>query len=59
MHHGKISLTVRPQDNISIIEPVNETDNVIFLPFNDEEALEKCFAENASWKNFSCSGSYR
>ena len=26
--------------------PVNETENVIFLPFNDEEALSACFKKN-------------
>ena len=35
-------------DNASIVAPVNETDNIIFLPFNDVAALEKCFAENAN-----------
>src|SRR5690606_37788012 len=27
------------------VAPVNETDNVVFLPFNDEKALEKAFKE--------------
>lgn len=43
--HGRTSLAVAATDNPKIIAPVNETDKVIFLPFNDEEALEKCFAE--------------
>ncbi|WP_134091430.1 aspartate aminotransferase family protein [Olivibacter sp. XZL3] len=43
--HGRTSLAVSATDNPKIIAPVNETDNVIFLPFNDEEALEKTFAE--------------
>ena len=30
-------------DNPSIIAPVNETENVIFLPFNDEDALTDYF----------------
>jgi acetylornithine aminotransferase len=30
------------------VAPVNETENVIFLPFNDEEALDKYFEENGS-----------
>src|SRR6201995_1157508 len=29
-----------------IVAPVNETNNVIFLPWQDEAALEKAFAEN-------------
>ncbi|HYF29937.1 MAG TPA: aminotransferase class III-fold pyridoxal phosphate-dependent enzyme [Chitinophagaceae bacterium] len=42
--HGRTSLAVAATDNPAIVAPVNETDNVIFLPFNDEAALEKCFA---------------
>ena len=30
----------------TIVAPVNETDNVIFLPFNDEDALQECFKKN-------------
>ncbi|HEY4149252.1 MAG TPA: aspartate aminotransferase family protein [Chitinophagaceae bacterium] len=41
--HGRTSLAVAVTDNPAIVAPVNETDNVIFLPFNDEKALEKCF----------------
>lgn len=41
--HGRTSLAVAATDNPSIIAPVNETDNVIFLPFNDVEALEETF----------------
>ncbi|HEY6504530.1 MAG TPA: aminotransferase class III-fold pyridoxal phosphate-dependent enzyme, partial [Chitinophagaceae bacterium] len=37
--------------NKNYIAPVNETDNVIFLPFNDQGALETCFKENG--KNIS------
>ena len=43
--HGRTSLAVAATDNPSIIAPVNETDNIIFLPFNDVEALTHCFAE--------------
>jgi acetylornithine aminotransferase len=43
--HGRTSLAVAVTDNPAIVAPVNQTDNVIFLPFNDEKALEKCFAE--------------
>ncbi|HEY4799264.1 MAG TPA: aminotransferase class III-fold pyridoxal phosphate-dependent enzyme [Bacteroidia bacterium] len=38
--HGRTSLAVAATDNKSIIAPVNETENVVFLPFNDEAALE-------------------
>jgi len=41
--HGRTSLAVAATDNPSIIAPVNETDNIIFLPFNDEAALQACF----------------
>jgi acetylornithine aminotransferase len=41
--HGRTSLAVAATDNSSIIAPVNETDNIIFLPFNDEAALQSCF----------------
>ncbi|MFZ4260968.1 aspartate aminotransferase family protein [Sphingobacterium sp. HJSM2_6] len=43
--HGRTSLAVAATDNPSIIAPVNETDHVVFLPFNDEEALTKAFEE--------------
>jgi len=41
--HGRTSLAVSATDNPKIIAPVNETDNVTFLPFNDEQALEDAF----------------
>lgn len=41
--HGRTALAVAVTDNKNYSAPVNETDNVIFLPFNDEEALEACF----------------
>ncbi|HEX9509127.1 MAG TPA: aminotransferase class III-fold pyridoxal phosphate-dependent enzyme [Puia sp.] len=41
--HGRTSLAVAVTDNPAIQAPVNQTDNVIFLPFNDEAALEACF----------------
>src|ERR1700741_3956353 len=41
--HGRTSLAVAETDNKNIVAPVNETDNIIFLPWNDEQALEKCF----------------
>lgn len=44
--HGRTSLAVAATDNPNIVAPVNETDNVIFLPFNDEEALESAFKAN-------------
>ncbi len=44
--HGRTSLAVAATDNPAIVAPVNETDNVIFLPFNDEAALQTAFEEN-------------
>lgn len=44
--HGRTSLAVAATDNKNYVAPVNETANVIFLPFNDEDALEDCFKEN-------------
>jgi acetylornithine/N-succinyldiaminopimelate aminotransferase len=41
--HGRTSLAVSATDNPKIIAPVNETDNVTFLPLNDEQALENAF----------------
>ncbi|HVZ97617.1 MAG TPA: aminotransferase class III-fold pyridoxal phosphate-dependent enzyme [Chitinophagaceae bacterium] len=41
--HGRTSLAVAATDNPSIVAPVNQTENVIFLPFNDEKALQNCF----------------
>src|SRR5664279_5427143 len=41
--HGRTSLAVAVTDNPSIVAPVNETENVVFLPFNDEEALQNYF----------------
>ncbi len=44
--HGRTSLAVAVTDNPTIVAPVNQTNNVIFCPFNDETALEKTFKEN-------------
>jgi acetylornithine aminotransferase len=43
--HGRTSLAVAVTDNPGIVAPVNQTDNVIFLPFNDEAALEEAFKQ--------------
>jgi acetylornithine/N-succinyldiaminopimelate aminotransferase len=44
--HGRTSLAVAVTDNPNIVAPVNQTDNVLFLPFNDEQALELAFSQN-------------
>jgi acetylornithine aminotransferase len=46
--HGRTSLAVAATDNPAIVAPVNQTPNVIFLPFNDEAALEACFKEQGN-----------
>jgi acetylornithine aminotransferase len=46
--HGRTSLAVSATDNPKIQAPVNKTDNVIFTPINDVEALRALFAEQGS-----------
>ena len=43
--HGRTALAVAATDNPKIIAPVNETENVIFLPHNDIAALEQAFEQ--------------
>ncbi|MEY4202470.1 MAG: hypothetical protein RL013_171 [Bacteroidota bacterium] len=43
--HGRTSLAVAATDNPKIVAPVNQTDHVIFSPFNDETVLENVFSE--------------
>lgn len=47
--HGRTSLAVAATDNPAIVAPVNQTDAVIFLPFNDVDALKAVF--NAQGKD--------
>jgi acetylornithine aminotransferase len=44
--HGRTSLAVAVTDNPKIVAPVNETDNVVFLPWEDEAALEQAFQQH-------------
>ncbi len=46
--HGRTSLAVAATDTPSIIAPVNQTDNITFLPFNDEAALNDAFEKNGA-----------
>jgi acetylornithine aminotransferase len=46
--HGRTSLAVAATDNPSIVAPVNQTDNVVFLPFNEIAALQEYFAEHGN-----------
>lgn len=41
--HGRTSLAVAATDNKTIVAPVNETQNIVFLPFNDQQALKDYF----------------
>jgi len=41
--HGRTSLAVAVTDNPKIVAPVNQTESVIFLPHNNEVALEETF----------------
>jgi acetylornithine/N-succinyldiaminopimelate aminotransferase len=41
--HGRTSLAVSVTDNPKIVAPVNQNDNVVFLPFNDESSLNAIF----------------
>lgn len=41
--HGRTSLAVAVTDNPKIVAPVNQSENVISLPFNNEVALEETF----------------
>ena len=44
--HGRTSLAVAATDNPAIVAPVNQTDNIVFAPFNDIAALEKVFQQH-------------
>lgn len=44
--HGRTSLAVAATDNPSIVAPVNETENIVFLPFNNVEALKEYFLQH-------------
>jgi acetylornithine/N-succinyldiaminopimelate aminotransferase len=43
--HGRTSLAVAATDNPAIVAPVNQTEHVVFLPFNDLTALETYFSK--------------
>lgn len=44
--HGRTSLAVAATDDPKIIAPVNSTENILFLPLNDEAALERHFSRD-------------
>jgi acetylornithine aminotransferase len=43
--HGRTSLAVSVTDNPKIVAPVNQNSNIIFLPFNDIDALKNVFED--------------
>lgn len=43
--HGRTSLAVATTDDSKIVSPINETENVLFLQFNDELALEQAMCD--------------
>lgn len=45
--HGRTSLAVASTDNKHLVSAVNETENILFLPFNDETALENAIDESS------------
>ncbi len=46
--HGRTSLAVAATDNPAIVAPVNQTDNIVFLPFNSEAALQEYFTAHGN-----------
>jgi acetylornithine aminotransferase len=46
--HGRTSAAVAVTDNPAIQAPINETENVIFVPLNDLEAYNKALQEQGS-----------
>lgn len=46
--HGRTSLAVSATDQKAYIAPVNQTENVHFLPFNDIDALTDFFSKNGN-----------
>ncbi len=46
--HGRTSLAVAATDNPNLVAPVNQTENVVFLPFNNQQALEEYFSANGN-----------
>lgn len=44
--HGRTSLAVAATDNPAIVSKANQTENVVFLPFNDAQKLEDYFSQN-------------
>lgn len=46
--HGRTSLAVEATDNPAIVAEVNKTGNIVFLPFNDANALQDYFDKHGN-----------
>ncbi|GAB3815227.1 aspartate aminotransferase family protein [Pontibacter rugosus] len=46
--HGRTSAAVAVTDNASIQAPINKTDNIIFLPFNDIKAFQDAIKQHGA-----------
>lgn len=46
--HGRTSLAVEATDNPAIIAEVNKTGNIVFLPFNDTNAVQNYFDKHGN-----------
>lgn len=46
--HGRTSLAVAATDDTSIVAPVNQTDNISFLPYSDENSISSITDEVAA-----------
>jgi acetylornithine/N-succinyldiaminopimelate aminotransferase len=44
--HGRTSLAVAATDDAKIVAPINVTENIQFLPFNDEASFEKAMSDD-------------
>lgn len=44
--HGRTSVAVAATDNKKILAPVNETENVVFAHFNDEQGVKEAFEKH-------------
>lgn len=44
--HGRTSVAVAATDNNKIVAPVNETENIVFVGFNDAEGVKAAFDEH-------------
>lgn len=46
--HGRTSLAVAATDNPKIVAPVNQTENIVFVPFNDTKAFVEAMGDDVA-----------